>query len=112
MASINFSWNGDAIAKQVQGQARNGLRKGAEYLLQQANQTVPLEEGNLQASGSADVDPGGMSATVSYDAPYARRQHEMLNYHHAPGRRAKWLESALNEQTPQIMQIIGNEIKL
>ena len=35
-------------------------------------------------------------AAVSYDTPYAIRQHEDLSYKHDAGRKAKYLEDPLN----------------
>jgi hypothetical protein len=95
----------------VRAAAAEGLADAAEYLLQSANETVPIEEGVLAGSGSTDVDPGGLRASVFYDTAYAARQHEELRYRHDPGRRAKWLELTLSEESNQIRDHIAASIR-
>ena len=68
----------------------------AEYVLGESIQQVPHEEGDLQSSGKVSVDEGSSRAAVSYDTPYAVRQHEDMTYQHDPGRKAKYLEDPLN----------------
>lgn len=71
------------------------LRDVAEYVLGESIRQVPLEEGDLQSSGKVSVDEGRSMAAVSYDTPYAIRQHEDLSYKHDAGRKAKYLEDPL-----------------
>ena len=89
---------------------RAALKDAAEFLLEQANRTVPLEEDTLERSGKATV-VSDESAAVSYDTPYARRQHEDLTLNHAPGRRAKWLQRTLTEETARLNEIIANRLR-
>lgn len=83
-------WHGDLADAKLLGQAPRALRQAAEHLLEESNRIVPLEEGTLQGSGEVDSDD--RKATVSYNTPYARRQHEELDWRHAGGRQAKYLE--------------------
>ncbi|GAA1327594.1 hypothetical protein GCM10009592_14640 [Brachybacterium rhamnosum] len=99
------------VTKAVQDAAAHGLALAAEYLLEAANRTVPLEEGTLQRSGRASVDDDGLRAAVSYDTPYAIPVHEDLTARHDAGRRAKWLELAMQEEADTIRQIIVDAIK-
>ncbi|MDN5687009.1 MAG: minor capsid protein [Brachybacterium sp.] len=97
--------------KTVEGAAQRGLALAAEYVLQQANQAVPIEEGTLQRSGRASVDDDGLRAAVSYDTPYAVAVHEDLTARHDEGRTAKWLEQAMNDSADQVGQIIAQAIR-
>lgn len=88
------------------------LKIAAEALLEDANRTVPIEEGTLGRSGRVSLSSyHGTEAAVSYDTPYAVRQHEDTRLRHDPGRRAKWLELSLEERGSDLLELIGNEIE-
>lgn len=106
-----FRWFGDDVARAIKKAAGDGLFEGAEMLLEDANRSVPHEEGTLMRSGTAAVDRDALEAAVSFNTPYAVRQHEELDYRHAPGRRAKWLELAHAENKVRISEHIANRIR-
>lgn len=91
--------------------AARGLRLAAEYVLQESNTEVPIEEGTLERSGVASVDDQALRAAVSYDTPYAVRQHEDMTLHHDSGRSAKYLENALNRTRSEVLKIIAEQIR-
>lgn len=99
------------VTEETAGGAAKGLFYGAEHLLQVSNKSVPIEEGTLERSGHTSVDPGALEAAVSYDTPYAPKQHEDLDYVHDEGRTAKFLENAMNSEKATIRAIIAREIK-
>lgn len=120
MTGDEFHFDGDQIAVRLRAlatlrrkQAARGLLMGAEYLLAETIPYVPIEEGTLQRSGVATVDPGQLEAAVAFDTPYAVRQHEELDYHHDPGREAKFLENRMNSPAVRagIRRVIANEMK-
>ena len=76
------------------GKVEGALRDAGEYVLEQSSREVPHEVGDLQDSGRVTVD--GTTVAISYDTPYAVRQHEEMDYHHDAGRKAKYLEDPLN----------------
>lgn len=84
---------------------------GAEYLLETANRTAPIEEGTLIGSGTVTVDKARLKATVSYDTPYAIRQHEDTRLRHTNGRRSKWLEHTAREEATRIRTVISTRLK-
>lgn len=104
-------WKGGLVKQNVRSQGLRALRSASEYALEAANRTAPIEEGVLIGSGSVAVDAGQMCAFVGYDTVYAVRQHEDQTLRHDPGRRAKWLELTLLEDRPQIIEVIGRELK-
>lgn len=104
-------WFGDLAKRVAHEAAADGLYEVAEHLLETANQTVPLQDGDLMRSGLVDIDRPALRATVSYDTPYAVKQHEDLNLRHAPKRRAKWLELSLKERRPAMEAHIAAKIR-
>jgi hypothetical protein len=109
-----LEWHGDTITIRQHGRMPGALLAAAEYLLEQANRSVPIEEGTLEGSGSASAGWSGQSgakAHVSYNTPYAVRQHEDLSYSHDAGRRAKWLEATAYEQEREVAAIIAQRLE-
>ncbi|MEU8950898.1 hypothetical protein [Streptomyces sp. NPDC048489] len=106
-----ITWNGDTALAAIRAGALRGVRLGAEHLLEVSRQRVPIEEGTLERSGVVSVDEGDLTAAVSYDTPYAVRQHEELDYRHDTGREAKYLEKPLREESDTIQDIIAAEVR-
>lgn len=107
---VQLSTSTDAVVVMRDAAAR-GLALAAEYVLEQANRTIPHERGDLQRSGIASVDDEGTRAAVSYDMPYAVPVHEDLAARHDAGRRAKWLEMTMQEQQDAVRQIIAEALR-
>lgn len=89
--------------------ASEGLRRGLEHVLAEANKLVPLDEGTLERSGRVDVD--GLEGAVSYDTVYARRQHEELTWKHLPGRSAKYLEIPMNRERDRVLEMMAVSLR-
>ncbi len=109
--SFSLKWRVDRRALAAAAARRSGelaLRDGADHLLETTNRTIPFEEHMLEESGSVDVQ--GVKATVSYDEPYARKQHEDLDLQHDPGRRAKFLEKTMQEEESVIQERLAKGI--
>lgn len=101
-----MQWEGDRLwTSRGRRLASEGLRTALEYALSVSNSRVPLEEGTLERSGKVDVD--GLDGSISYDTKYARRQHEELTWKHLPGRRAKYLESAMNDSREVMLRLMA-----
>lgn len=111
MSRARVQWNGDAALAAIRAGAVRGVRLGAEHLLEVSRQRVPLEEGTLERSGVVSVDESSVTAAVSYDTPYAVRQHEELHYRHDAGRTAKYLERPLHEENGAITEIIAAQVR-
>lgn len=108
---MKSSWAGPQVADRVRAEAYRALLDGAEHLLEEANRTVPIEEATLQRSGDVSGDRQTLTAAVSYDTPYARRQHEDTRLRHDPGRRAKWLERTFNERAADVVSFVADRIR-
>lgn len=110
-ANFRLDFHGPQVQREMRAGAARGLLLGAEFVLAQATEVVPLDEGPLQDSGEASVDASSLQAAVSYNTPYAVRQHEELDYRHAPGRTAKYLEGPLNASRDDVLRIIAAQMR-
>lgn len=110
-ANFRLAFNGPQVQREMRAGAARGLLLGAEYVLAESQNVVPLDESPLQQSGTASVDEASLTASVSYDTPYAVRQHEELDFRHAPGRTAKYLENPLNASRSEVAQIIAAQMR-
>ena len=99
MKQVKIKFNLDkALIQNVTKRSRKkGTRAACDHLRTVSKQQVPLDQGPLRASCAVDVADDGSQATVSYDTPYAVRQHEELGYRHQRGRKAKYLEDPCND---------------
>lgn len=90
-----------------------GLTDWAEYVLQQAQQLVPIETGLLSNSGRVAVN--GLEAAVGFGsgaaAAYAVYQHENGSLKHDAGRTYKYLETPAVASADKAQQFIGAQIK-
>lgn len=110
-AGFRLNFNGAAAGREIRTAAARGLLLAAEHVLTESQAVVPLDEGYLQSTGTASVDESTLTAAVSYDGPYAARQHEELDWRHAPGRQAKYLEGPLNAARAEVAALIAAQIR-
>lgn len=103
--------NLDIPRKAIKDGAGKGLQLAVEHLLTEANKSVPHDEGTLERSGSASVDEGTGRGAVSYDTPYAVRQHEDMTLRHDGKGRAKWLENTLTAESETVGSIVAQAIR-
>lgn len=108
---LDLHLNPAAFKEETKTTAARALKDGALHVLSVSNSRVPLREGHLQNSGDTAVDRNDMRAYVSYNQPYAVAQHENLDWKHAPGRQAKYLETALEEEAAQVRALLAQQLK-
>lgn len=115
MADFELDWHGDDADRAMRVGAARGLLRAAEYVLSDSRLVVPLEDAILSRSGATSVDSTTLTASVSYDTPYAVRQHEDTTLRHDQGRTAKYLERPLlatrSEQARIIADAIGGTLR-
>ena len=96
----------------VKKASSRGLTLAAEHVLGVAKAQVPIEEHILEESGFTSTDGvRNLRAAVSFDTPYAVKQHEDMTAKHDAGRNAKYLEKAFNSEKDAVKQIIAKELK-
>ncbi|NLI05378.1 MAG: hypothetical protein GX483_08990 [Actinomycetaceae bacterium] len=81
--------------------SRKATWSACDHLAAISKQQVPLDTGALKDSCAVSVNADGTQAVVSYDTPYAVRQHEYTGYRHQRGRKAKYLEDPCNDTSVQ-----------
>src|SRR3982751_739313 len=104
--NYDLALNIEGVQAALGAGSERGALLGAEHVLQVSNAHVPHEIGTLELSGRATPDESdGTVCYVSYDTPYAVRQHEELEWQHDEGRTAKYLERAMLSEQAQVRQI-------
>lgn len=106
---VSMKWNGDRVSADVHSSALRGADKAAHRLRGLSVARAPVRDGILR--GSAAVTVSGSGAAVSYNTPYAVRQHEELDYQHPQGGQAKYLEGPLKEREDELLDIIAASVR-
>jgi hypothetical protein len=109
--AFEVHWDGDEIAAELAAASFEGLQLAAEHLLQVSSQLAPHEEGDLARSGDVSSDEATGTVAVSYDRPYAVRQHEDLTYRHDDGKKAKYLEDPLHEEIDTMIALAARKAR-
>ena len=130
-------WRIKEAVKIAEEAGLKALRTGAEAILTEAIDEAPVDTGTLRRSGTVTVgklpdgarvyeaaesgnemkdafpDPVGKEKTVyiSFNTPYARRQHEELDYEHPRGGKAKYLETPFNANKNKVIQYADKQIR-
>lgn len=104
---MELEWNGDRVVARLRGARMEGLELAAEHLLQVSSGLAPHEEGDLERSGEVSTDEASGTVAVSYDRPYAVRQHEDLTLRHDDGRQAKYLEDPMSTERDVMLALIA-----
>jgi hypothetical protein len=110
-AKATLDWHGPKVERVLRAAAADAVLVVCEYLLTESNAQVPLDEGVLERSGVATVDEAALKGAVSYDTPYAVRQHEDMSFRHAPGRNAKFLELAFLRNRRRAGMLLAEQIR-
>ena len=77
-------------------------------------ESLPPEKGGSgMEHKDAFPDPVGKEKAVyiSFNTPYARRQHEELDYEHPRGGKAKYLETPFNANKKKVLKMAELQIK-
>lgn len=97
------------VLRKIQAEAASAVKDAAEHVLEQANRSIPIDTGAMQRSGQVSMN--GLTAVVSYDTPYAVRQHEDTRMRHAKGRKAKWLEDTVRSESETVLGFIADRLR-
>jgi hypothetical protein len=97
----------DRLVTAEQAVTPEALGKAMEHIRGVAAEQTPIETGHLV--GTAAVHVNGNEASITYDGPYARYQHERMDLRHPHGN-AKFLELPMVTEKDKAMQIIATDI--
>ncbi|HHV98600.1 MAG TPA: hypothetical protein GXX36_03345 [Clostridiaceae bacterium] len=130
-------WHIKEAVRIVEEAALEGLRTGAEKILTEAIDEAPVESGTLRRSGTVTIGsiPDGTqvyeaaesgtdmsdaypkpvgkekAVYISFNTPYARRQHEEIGYNHPLGGKAKYLEDPFNRNKEKALKYAALKVK-
>ena len=130
-------WRIKEAVKTAEEAGLKALRTGAEAILTEAIDETPIDTGTLRRSGTVTVGalpdgaqvyeaaesgsnmkdafpgPEGKEKAVyiSFNTPYARRQHEELGYQHPRGGKAKYLEDPFNRNKKKVLKYADEQIR-
>ena len=133
----NNKWRIKEAVKIAEEAGLKALRTGAEAILMEAIDETPIDTGTLRRSGTVTVGalPDGAqvyeaaesgsdmkdafpglegkekAVYISFSTPYARRQHEELDYNHPRGGKAKYLEDPFNRNKKKVLQYAEKQVK-
>lgn len=108
-SGFQMTWEGPQVKAKLRRATLSGLLKAAEHLLGASRRIVPHEEGDLERSGTVSSDPSRNIVAVSYDRPYAVRQHEDMTLRHDEGREPKYLERPMHTERQTMLELIASE---
>ena len=95
----------------MKGNIKRGLLIGLNEMAEVSKELTPLDEGNLRGSTEVLVEEvnGNVIGEIILVAEYAIPVHENLNAFHLPPTKAKFLEDAVNEMTPNLVARVKAE---
>jgi hypothetical protein len=103
-------WYGDRFSAEAQGALVRGLDQAAEFLLSKAVPRTPVETSALRHSGQVHgASATDLESVVSFDTPYAVKQHNDTLLRHAEGG-ANYLGGPAIEEQDTIYKIIAKPI--
>lgn len=109
--ALELEWNGPQILAKLRGAGMDGIELAAEHLLQVSSDLAPHEEGDLERSGEVSKDPGAGAVAVSFDRPYAVRQHEEMTWRHDSGKQAKYLEQPMHTEADTMLALAAGPLR-
>lgn len=104
----------ESKVKEVKSELRSAviewLVDASNYILDESNKEVPIDEGTLANSGNTQIDESTLTASIGYDTPYAVRQHEDLSISHINDRGAKFLENAFKNNVGVLQDLLKDKV--
>lgn len=119
MASKKSWFNAREAKELARRVGMKALYEGAWEILKESRKEVPHATGMLQDSSIVDPKWEQNAVYISYNTPYAVRQHEDLTLRHpdprnplsTPGRKAKYLEDPFNRLKAKVMKAVRLKVK-
>ena len=111
MSDRRFKWRGEEAERLIRETAFQAIRDGAEAILTEAIDETPIDTGTLRRSGTVTEAPQENTVYVSFNTPYARRQHEDLTLNHPRGGKAKYLEDPFKRNAEKVEQLVAQRVK-
>ena len=104
MSKYKLTWRGKEAQRLLKKAVMQEALRCAADLQGKSAREAPVDTGDLRSN----CNTSGMKETgdkawyeVGYDLPYARIQHERLDFNHPKGGKAKFLEDPFNRNKKQ-----------
>lgn len=95
----------------VKAAAVKAVVEVAEDVLTESNDRIPVDEGDLRRSGEVTAFPEHVAATITYDTPYAVKQHEDPTINHPRQGEHHFLEKAVQDNADRYVAYIADRIR-
>lgn len=100
------------FAAKMMGKMMPALRDVGDEILRLSAREVPHDIGLLQASAGRIDGPGKETVTIGYNKSYAAKMHEHPEYHFQKGRKGKYLEDPIKNNTTVFLGYIKDSLKI
>jgi hypothetical protein len=107
----SIKWYGDQVKTAIMATALETLHDGGRAILTEAIEETPILSGTLRRSGTVTDALMESAVYVSFNTPYAIKQHEDLTLNHPDGGKAKYLEDPFNRNKDKVIKMVGARIK-
>ena len=108
----------EALGPRASRVVGGSLYRAAERIMTEAKMIVPVEFGTLKDSGHVEpptpLGNAGAEVALGFGGPaeaYAVEQHENLEYAHAEGKQAKYLETPLKAAAGDVLELLGRDLR-
>ncbi|MEV0236874.1 hypothetical protein [Nonomuraea sp. NPDC050786] len=108
---LDMHVNPEALEAKARAAIERGLHQATEHVLTSTEPKVPWQTGDLERSGSAQVDRTALEGVISFDQPYAVAQHENLDWDHPIKGEPKYLETTLYEEAAVVRDIVAKAVR-
>lgn len=111
MSDSRFKWRGEEAERLIRETAFRAIRDGAEVILTEAIDETPIDTGTLRRSGTVTEAPQDNAVYISFNTPYAVKQHEDLTLNHPRGGKAKYLEDPFKRNAKKVERLVAQRVK-
>ena len=111
MSDRRFKWRGEEAERLIREIAFQTIRDGAEAILTEAIDETPIDTGTLRRSGTITEASQDNVIYISFNTPYAVKQHEDLTLKHPRGGKAKYLEDPFKRNVKKVERLVVQRVK-
>ena len=111
MSDHRFKWRGEEAERLIRETAFRAILDGAEVILTEAIDEAPFKSGTLRRSGTVTEAPQDNAVYISFNTPYAVKQHEDLTLKHPRGGKAKYLEDPFKRNAKKVERLVALRVK-
>lgn len=107
----------DELIRRLTDGGTDGLEAAAHQVLEEAKRNAPVgdpatdPDPSMTLADSGHIERHGDGFIVSFDTPYAAKQHEDMHLKHPRGGGPKYLERALTGVLPSLERVIASKVE-